>query len=115
MMHQRAPDTLTAAAEVLDAQRLDLREDGGGPRHFLKGRAVHASTMLDLLSFDDHGKAQWTRGRYEWSFERGEEPEFYVDLGLIRPPRDADDDPRAFHAILRLHPWAQFRWPPREA
>jgi hypothetical protein len=51
--------------------------DGGGRRHFLDGRPVHAGATLELLMPDE----QWLRGRYEWSYAGGEPPTFYIVLG----------------------------------
>lgn len=45
------------------AGRLELREDAGGPRHFLDGKPVHAGTGLELMLEDEN----WLQGRFETS------------------------------------------------
>jgi hypothetical protein len=54
---------------------LELRHEGpSGYRHYLNGRAVHAGTLLELLT--DSG---WLLGRYEWSFRRERSPYLVIN------------------------------------
>lgn len=67
--------------------KLQLMQESGGPRHYLDGHGVHAGQCLELAL--GAGVAQpysdsdpvWLKGRYEWSFHRGEAPTFYFELG----------------------------------
>ena len=73
------------------ANILRLEQEPSGPRHHLDGRPVHAGDTLELavafgvavtapeLALVSH--VAWVRGRYEWSFEPGERPIFYLELG----------------------------------
>ena len=67
---------------------LNLRQEPSGPRHYLDGRAVHAGDTLELAVFEGvtvcaQGDPDpvWLRGRYEWSYQAGDAPRFYLELG----------------------------------
>lgn len=56
---------------------LELRHEGAsGYRHYLDGRAVHAGTLLEVLT--DSG---WVPGRYEWCFQPERSPFLVTDDG----------------------------------
>lgn len=46
---------------------IEVGPDGGGLRHFIQGKAIHAGTLIEIK----FGKG-WIPGRYEWSFRTGE-------------------------------------------
>ena len=52
-----------------------LGEDGGGLRHYLGERPIHAGTGLELLAAD----GRWVRGIYEWDFVFGHAPRLVVE------------------------------------
>ena len=60
--------------EPARGSELELRNEGSsGYRHCLDDRAVHAGSMLELLT--DNG---WVTGRYEWSFNPDGNPSYLV-------------------------------------
>lgn len=68
--------------------RLQLRQEPSGPRHYLDGEPVHAGQVLELALFEGvavtaAGDADpvWLRGRYEWSYQPGDLPRFFLELG----------------------------------
>lgn len=81
--------------------------DGGGRRHFLDGRPVHAGSGLELLTADGH----WLRGRYEWSYATGAAPTFHILLG--GPPAALAEDATPL-VSFDLPPRAVLRWPDPE-
>ena len=44
-------------------------EGSSGYRHYLEGRAVHAGSLLEVLT-----RGGWVLGRYEWSFHPERRP-----------------------------------------
>jgi len=73
--------------------RLELRHEGSsGYRHYLRGRAVHAGSLLELLHNGD-----WLLGRYEWCFRPERAPHLVTN---------AETD----EAVI-LRGDAQLRWP----
>ena len=78
---------------AVEGHRLVDGRDGGGRRHFLAGRAVHAGTGLMLFT-----RQGWVRGRYE--SDRGD-PFF-----IFRPIPGSDDE-----ASLRIGYYASLAWP----
>jgi hypothetical protein len=81
--------------------------DAGGLRHFLNGRPVHASSILELLVDD----GLWLRFRYEWAYEAGKPARAHVALGVPDPARDQGVNPVV---DFDLPPRAILRWPTRE-
>lgn len=83
---------------------LSLNGDGGGLRHFLNGKPVHAGERLELLL----GDGRWIAGHYEWSFVGDDPPNFRFDLGdgaTGSPDRELPE------GILKLPDEAVLRWP----
>ncbi len=54
---------------------LELRKEPSGLRYYLAGEPVHAGDLLEIL-LDD---GSWALGRYEWNYQNGQWPWFYVD------------------------------------
>jgi hypothetical protein len=77
--------------------------DGGGPRHFLDGSAVHAGTGLELLLTD----GRWLPVGYEWSFIPGRWPTAHVAIG---GPWEAIRQSGPV-VSMELPPDAVLRWP----
>jgi hypothetical protein len=67
--------------------RLELENDGGGPRDFLEGKAVHAGADRELQL--DNGN--WIRGGYDWTYEGDSLPRFNLGLA-VKPPGPAVDE-----------------------
>lgn len=86
---------MPSATEARDGARLELVREPSGLRHFLAGKPVHAGYILELQLEDG-----WIRGRYEWSFQEGTLPLFYVALA-------------SGTGVVSFHPpeAARFRWP----
>jgi len=63
----------------LARSRLELVEDGGGPRYLLAGRPVHAG---DVLEFDDGDG--WLAARFEWTHRLDDLPELHLRDGSKR-------------------------------
>jgi hypothetical protein len=84
--------------------QLILGRDGGGQRHFLDGRPVHAGSSLELLL----GEAGWVRVRYEWSWQPDARPTAHLALGVPAPARDLADGPVVSFALPER---AILRWP----
>lgn len=94
-----------------------LREEqeASGPRHYLDGRPVHAGETLEirfaaaakarLVDTNDAQEGIWLRGRYEWNFQPGSRPVFYLELG------NAEGGGCAALAEFRIPPPAILRWP----
>ena len=68
--------------------RLRLQQEPGGPRHYLDGRGIHAGDRLELAVAEGvtrcaHGDPDpvWLVGRYEWRFQPGDAPRFFLELG----------------------------------
>jgi hypothetical protein len=68
----RSADTLTTQVE---GHPLVEGRDGGGPRHYLAGRPVHAGNPLYLLTL-----LGWMAARYEWGYRPGTPCKLYVRL-----------------------------------
>lgn len=82
---------------------LVLAEDGGGRRHFLAGRPVHAGAGLELRLRDD----VWVRIRYEWSWRADEAPRGYLALGGRGEALGWEPEAVEF----KLPERAELRWP----
>ena len=55
------------------AGHLELREELGGLRCYLAGKAIHAGAGLEILFAGD----VWLEGRYEWTYKREDRPVLY--------------------------------------
>jgi hypothetical protein len=76
--------------------RLELRHEASGPRHYLAGAPSTPGTPLDLriasgvcrhafsTAADEAREGVWLRGRYEWNFQAGSSPRFFIELGNDR-------------------------------
>jgi len=95
--------------------RLELKQETGGPRHFLAGKDVHAGTPLDLLMAD----GTWLGGRYEnMRLADGHLlARFHIDVRCKTTQREWANDPSAAiaypEASFDLPSDAELRWPPR--
>jgi len=66
---------------------LHLSDDGGGPRHYLDGRAINCGTQL-LLKVNPKNTSQesWVWARYEASLHRGDVYfVLYTTFGVVSP------------------------------
>jgi hypothetical protein len=81
--------------------QLFLDRDGGGLRHLLDGKAVHAGDLLEL-KLDD---GTWLKGRYEWTFEGDTLPRFHLGLAGEPPGQPTDE------GAIPIPTWAILRWP----
>jgi hypothetical protein len=54
-------------------QRLELRREAGGLRHYLGGEPVHAGDLLELWR-----DGAWLTGRYEWNARQEPAPALYL-------------------------------------
>ena len=72
-------------------ERLELRREEGGLRHYLAGEPVHAGELLEFQRED----GSWALARYEWNFRQLEKPALCLD------------GERAIWA----EPEMRFRWP----
>lgn len=81
--------------------------DGGGRRHFLDGRPVHAGAALELLLADGH----WLRGRYEWSYAAGQAPTLHIALGGPDEAQRQDATPAVSFALPAR---TVLRWPAKD-
>lgn len=97
--------------------RLELRQESGGPRHYLEGVAVHAGRTLELVMPGGAGLF----GHYEWSFQREDKPRLGIALGPVTPPSDPEGEPYWPTGEVELPKDAAFftecrhgaRWPDR--
>jgi hypothetical protein len=86
-----------------DPERLILRRDGDGLRHYLAGRPVRSGDQLELLL----SEGRWLRGRYEWSGVAVVWPSLRIALsGRVSPTSD-----RKLTGAMPLPPSARLRWP----
>lgn len=54
-------------------QRLELRREAGGARHYLGGEPVHAGDKLEVWR-----EGAWLCGRYEWNARQEPTPAIYL-------------------------------------
>lgn len=102
---------LRAPTPVARGNVLQLGDDGGGPRHFLAGRAVHAGTPLLLMMAD----GMWLAGRYEnRQYDDGTLlGRFHFEVRCRTAVRESANDPAIAYpeAAIDLPPDAELRWP----
>lgn len=101
------PKTLDALRRKPRQGRLELGEDGGGPRYFLDGDPVHAGTALELRLSGD----RWVRGRFEVRWGLGTPPPALFYLRLWNAHENEDDFCGAAQVSFELPPDAILRWP----
>jgi len=86
--------------------QLELRQEAGGPRHYLTDEPIHAGDLLEILLPD----GVWLGGRYEWDFRNGGRPLFYFALGGEWEHTQGHEP---LQVATRIPETATLRWPRR--
>jgi len=96
---------------MADGQRLVLRQDDGGWRHFLDGEPIHCGRGIEVRLRD----GTWLRGAYEASWRDGKPNAvlvFSVYCAGLKVDRELGAD-GSVTAEMRLYDSMLFRWPER--